>query len=544
MARFQFNHKKAPLSDQEINSRMNFDQFLAARPAPVNPLSKIWKAAGITTVAAAVAVTTYFITTNSSGTENNKYIPAFIQPPLPAMNTTPISFAVNTAKDTLLVSARGSEIRVPQGVFVHAGGQPVSGKVELHYREFHDQIEIMMSGIPMQYDSAGKQWLLESAGMFEITATQNGTPLQLAPGREITVRMISNRTDNDYNIYYLDTAKRSWQYISDNTRENGTCSEPLYFINEKEEKRYNALLATPAPVQPVQPFRATPGATTFSIDYVRGEFPELEAYDGLKFEPLAGDENFDEKLALQTWENIEVERSETPGIYAIQLSEGRKSHTFNARVVTDAGNYESAITEFSRRDRIYREKMQQRTARLNALRDSMYNLNEALVSNARSMNYNDKFNAFVTGDYSNLPKTMLVYRFVNVRSLGVWNCDRPRNFFDNLREAVNAGISKVIFSALFVNKVKKKLNLKVAFLVRNDINTVYPVSADKFENSFPYLLGGIDMVIGVTDDDKICYCNGANLQRAHVDGKKLEFVMQEPAKPVNTVAELKALLKK
>ncbi|MCA6364442.1 MAG: hypothetical protein IM638_15500 [Bacteroidetes bacterium] len=544
MARFQFNNKKEPLSDQEINSRMNFDQFLAARPAPVNPRVKIWKAAGITTVAAAVAVVSYFIAADSPGAEKKQYIPAFIHPPLPEVNTAPFTFSVNTAKDTQVVSARGSEINVPRNAFVFANGTPVNGNVELHYREFHDQIEIMMSGIPMQYDSAGKQWLLESAGMFEITATQNGTPLQLAPGREINVRLISNRTDNDYNIYYLDTVKRNWQYISDNTRESGTCSEPLYFINEKEEEKYNTLLAAPAPVQPVQPFRATPGATTFSIDYVRGEFPELEAYDGLKFEPLAGDENFDEKMAQQTWENIEVEHTGTPGIYSVQLSAGRSLHTFDARVVTDAGNYEQAISEFNRRDKIYREKMKLRTSQLNALRDSMYNLNEALVSNVRTINYNDKFNAFVTGDYNNMPKSMLVYRTVRVQTLGIWNCDRPRNFFDELSDAVRAGLNKVLFSAVFVNAVKKKLNLKVAFLVRNEINTVCPVSADKFENSFPFMAGEIDMVIGVTDDNKICYSKGADLQRAQLPGNKLEFVMQEPAKPVSTVDELKALLKK
>jgi hypothetical protein len=544
MARFQFNNKKEPLSDQEINSRMNFDQFLAERPAPVNPLKKIWKAANITTVAAVIAVATYFITINSSDTENSQYVPAFIQPPLPEINTTPTTFSVNTAKDTLLVSARGSEIMVPRNAFVFENGKPVNGKVELYYREFHDQIEIMMSGIPMHYDSAGQQWMLESAGMFEITATQNGTPLKLAPDREINVRMISNRPDNNYNIYYLDTVKRSWQYISDNTRESGTCSEPLYFINEKEEKKYNAFVATPAPVQPVQPFRATPGATTFSIDYVSDEFPELEAYDGLKFEPLVGDKNFDEKLAQRIWENIEVTHSEIPGIYAIQLSEGRKSHTFNARVVTDEGNYDKAITEFNRRDKIYREKMQQRNTRLDALRDSMYNLNEKLVSSVSTISYNQRFSAFITGDYNNLPKTMLVYRFINVRSLGIWNCDRPRNFFDNLSDAFRSRLSKVIFSAVFVNTVKKKLNLKTAFLVRNDVNTFYPIQANRFENSFPYLPGEIDMVIGITADDKICYCNSTNLKRAQIAENKLEFVMQEPAKPVNTVEELKALLKK
>ncbi|MCU0433794.1 MAG: hypothetical protein MUC87_10105 [Bacteroidia bacterium] len=542
MARFQFSNKKDKISDEEINSRMNFDQFLAARPAPAKPFRKLWKAAGITAAAAAVVTVSYlaFSSDNNSGS-NSTYVPV-VQPPVPYLQLKPSSFEINPAADTLLVSAKGSEIIVPKGTFVYNNGKPATGNIELRYREFHDQIEIMLSGIPMRYDTAGQKLILESAGMFEITAFQNSEPLQIAPGKEITVRMISPTPENNFHIYYLDTLNRRWQYIAENTRENNTCSEPIFLLNKEMEKKYNTFAASIIP-QPVKPVVASPSAVTFSIDYVKSEFPELAAFDGIKFEPLPGEKQFSEKLATRTWEDVNVERSDEAGKYLITLSTENETYTFNAKAVVDGKNHAQAIAEFEKRDKIYQQGLTARTNRLNALRDSMFTLNENMVSRSASVNYNDKFNAYLTGDYTKVSKDQLVYRTLKVGRLGVWNSDRPRNFFDNFMDKVKANMSVALFTVIFKNKLKQKIRLKTAFLVKNDVNTIYPVFPGEFEKNFPYLPGEIDMIMGITEDDKICYCKGNDLEKAIANGQQLEFVMQLPAEKVNTVDQLKSFLK-
>ncbi|MGL5890402.1 MAG: hypothetical protein ACRC3B_10985 [Bacteroidia bacterium] len=544
MAKFQFSDKKEKLTDDEIGSRMNFDQFLAARPQPVKFWTKAVKTATFTAAAATAVTASYFLLRPDQASDNDSAYVAFVQPPIKNLNTENTSFIVNTFSDTLLLSDKGSEIIIPKSSFVYAGGKPATGKVELRYREFHKPVEIMLSGIPMHYDSAGYRWTLESAGMFEITAFQNGKPLELAPGKQITVNMISPTPENDFNIYFLDTMKRRWEYIGENTRESNTCSDPLYTIDSEREKKYFAFANDAAFAAPVKPGIADPDAVSFSIDYVSSEFPELKAFDDIKFEPLPGEKEFTVKLASKTWEDVEIQRSETPGIYEISFSTDNISHTFKAKAVAPGKNYDEALKEFERREKIYQSGLTGRKQKLDALRDSMYQLNAQFADSPERISYNDKFNAFISGDYSKLPKTQLIYRTLKVDRLGTWNSDRPRNFFDDFTDKVKTGAKKALYSVVFINAIKKKIRLKAAYLVKNGVNSVFLISADKFENEFPYIAGDMDMVMGVTEDDKVCYCSGADLNNARITDNTLELIMQVPNEEVNTVSQLESLIKK
>ncbi|HRD40305.1 MAG TPA: hypothetical protein PLC65_16880, partial [Bacteroidia bacterium] len=79
-----------------------------------------------------------------------------------------------------------SKIKVPQNAFVNKAGPDIIGDVEIQYREMHDQADIIASGIPMTYDSAGTKYHFESAGMFDIKASQNGEQVFLKHGKQIT----------------------------------------------------------------------------------------------------------------------------------------------------------------------------------------------------------------------------------------------------------------------------------------------------------------------------------------------------------------------
>ena len=110
----------------------------------------------------------------------------------------------------------GSNIHVPAGAFINKFGQPVKGKVEIKYREFHNAADIIASGIPMHYDSAGTRYHFESGGMFEIRGNQNGEPVFLANGKNIDVNMVSYNKDENFNHYYLNEGKTQPQ-VNTNT---------------------------------------------------------------------------------------------------------------------------------------------------------------------------------------------------------------------------------------------------------------------------------------------------------------------------------------
>lgn len=543
MARFQFSDKKEKLSDDEINRRMNFDEFLAKRPQPTKVWSKAAKTWSVAGIAAAVLATVLLFTLNQPAKNNPAYVP-FIQPPVKKFDPVAASFIINTAADTTLLSAKGSEIKIPNGSFVYPGGKPVDGNVELRYRELHDPIEIMCSGISMKYDSAGKSMLLESAGMIQIGAYKNGQPLELAPGKELTVQLISAAPDNNYNIYYLDTVKRRWEYVSGNTRKNKTCSEPLYTINKDQEEQFAKLCADSGWGAPVKPERADPSATQFSIDYLRDEFPELQAYDDIQFEPLKGEKDFSAKLAEKTWDDVFISRTGTPGIYEIHFSAEHESHTFHAKAVASGKNYAEVLAGFETRERIYTAGLNLRKRRLAALKDSMYSLNTKFVGESKRTRYNDRFNAFLLGDYTDRPKSQLVYRTLNIRKLGTWNCDRPiMDFFDEFIMKISAGIHKAFFAASFHNDQDGNLNLKAAYLVKQGVSTAFPLYPRDFANHFPYEAGSIDVIVGIANDENVYFCKGDDLAQAKINGNAISFNMRKIDDKIVTVSQLQSFMK-
>ena len=90
--------------------------------------------------------------------------------------------------------------------------------VELRYREMHDDVDVFLTGIPMEYDSAGRQQL-ETAGMFELRGSQNGQDVFVKQGVKLEVRLASFTGDRDYMAYYLDEKARNWKYLEYNRPE-------------------------------------------------------------------------------------------------------------------------------------------------------------------------------------------------------------------------------------------------------------------------------------------------------------------------------------
>lgn len=97
----------------------------------------------------------------------------------------------------------GSNIHVPAQAFVNKSGQAISGKVQIKYREFHNAADIIASGLPMHYDSAGIRYHFESGGMFELRGNQNGEPVYIANDKSIAVNIVSYNKDKNFNHYYL-----------------------------------------------------------------------------------------------------------------------------------------------------------------------------------------------------------------------------------------------------------------------------------------------------------------------------------------------------
>jgi hypothetical protein len=98
----------------------------------------------------------------------------------------------------------GSNIHITPNAFIYSDGRPYKGIAIVSYREFRDEIDIALSGIPMTIDVNGEQKLFRSGGMYEISARDTeGRPLMTKNDSCVQVNYATSDTASDFAIYQL-----------------------------------------------------------------------------------------------------------------------------------------------------------------------------------------------------------------------------------------------------------------------------------------------------------------------------------------------------
>ncbi len=104
----------------------------------------------------------------------------------------------------------GSLIFIPADAFVMEDGSACKGTIKVKYREFHTQADMVVAGLNMLLKRNAKDYVLESAGMFELRAECNGKQMRLADGVTIQVRMICRRRVKNVEAFVYDEKQRRW----------------------------------------------------------------------------------------------------------------------------------------------------------------------------------------------------------------------------------------------------------------------------------------------------------------------------------------------
>lgn len=138
----------------------------------------------------------------------------FVKPPIETLKIPNTSFQMESEAGGSVITESGTKIDIPQDAFIDADGKAVTGPITLSYREFKTPIDILLSGIPMTYDSGGIVNQFQSAGMFELYASQNNKELSLKPGKTIEMKFVSTDTSNTYNFYQYSEKDSNWVYKS------------------------------------------------------------------------------------------------------------------------------------------------------------------------------------------------------------------------------------------------------------------------------------------------------------------------------------------
>lgn len=139
-----------------------------------------------------------------------------IKSPLPKFDKQFQEFQIDNSRDTTIKLNNKGEIFIPKDAIVDENGKNLNGKINLKYREFHDGLDVMISGIPMDYHAQGRQRNMQTAGMFEIRAEQNGKQLGIDKNKKINVKMASFESGTDYSVFYLDQNGKGWEFLDYN----------------------------------------------------------------------------------------------------------------------------------------------------------------------------------------------------------------------------------------------------------------------------------------------------------------------------------------
>lgn len=216
-----------------------------------------------------------------------------IDPPIKGMDIPYIENLLENQKKQTLKLKSGTTIEIPNNAFVDKEGNPVQDKINLLYREFKDPLEIMFAGIPMEYDSAGQEYIFESAAMCEVKAfDKDNQPVFLAADKKLTLTIPSKLSGDDFNLYQFDTIAGRWNNIG---------KDSVIVVNTSPVKEKKKL----APIKP----RKTDTLKQHIILDIKDKerFYEFAAFEKIKFE-LADDSKNKEIDKNTTWYDFKYKR--------------------------------------------------------------------------------------------------------------------------------------------------------------------------------------------------------------------------------------------
>ena len=271
-------------------------------------------------------------------------------------------FVWKAGKDTTIVTASGSSYNFPADALVGQDGNPVQGEVEIEIEEIFTPQEIISSGIPMRFfDEAMKERWFQTAGMFNIHATQNGQPVEVADGNRINVKLVSN-VPGAYDFWKFNQEIGNWEY-----KEKGTDPKQITIMDPLLSKELKALRSATAkkPSPPV--FYRTIRYETESIDL--SCCPELNPDDNdfiyLSFAGKNSDIAPENNAWVQerNWLRRTMEKSNLgPNVYKLTWEGDTTFHTYLRPALEDKdmarskARYDSLSNEYEKNLVLLREK--------------------------------------------------------------------------------------------------------------------------------------------------------------------------------------------
>ena len=546
---FRFN---MPIpSEKAIEEHKDFEALMkefektttTAPPAQTRPIYMTWmaRAAGVAILIGGLA---WVFTQNSGPTfveKQDEYFASqeFVNPPLKGFKDAPTEAKLVAEKGGAIKSKSGSTYQIAANSLQTQDGQPVTGEVTIKYREMHDYVDFFLSGIPMTYDSAGTKYQLESAGMVEIYAEQNGEKLAISPERPIQVELISklplkkSEVVPQFNIYQLNIEKRNWNFRDvDNIqlveREGEGENSEKQILKDLAKKERSAIASVesefPEPKSPLKPQKSNGNTFVFSLDFVsslsvdEGSKVVFEKHKESMWQVKPGTGVTRKDLA-QNWEGAQIKPLSNSDFELILINNGERLNTI-VNPVMSGEEYHKALEEYQGLLAEYSKELEARNSKVSAaiadVKDKFSNQRSTALANLEAL-----------VDDAYYPATV-INRFA-VTDFGIWNCDRPY---------LPKG-EKIAGS--FVDDKNNKFDNHTAFLVDRNRNTVvryYATEGTKVKVNEK----SDNLLWIVTNDEKIAIFRPEDFAKLEESNLEKTFVLDVIDAPLASEADIREIL--
>jgi hypothetical protein len=487
--------------------------------------SNFAKAGGafIVVIAALVIYQLILKDNNQEVLSNKSYSAEYTSPIIEGINFENIDGVVDSKKPLIFTTNSGSRITIPANTLVDSLGNIISGEVTFKYREFLNQKDIFLSGIPMVFDSNGVKMVFESGGMFELLAYQNDKPLFITENKNIKVELASEQVGDNFNIYYYSPEESKWIYkgkdeagfskdeiakvdeILFNSSVDSLPNDILFVEKENVVKQLNSLKNK----KPIQPKLADEKSYSFTIKVDDRDFPELTSFKGLKFEVSNKEKNFKPEYAKETWEDVEVTHGETRTEYHTCFTNQKHGEVcFLTHPVFAKTDIKNAEVQY--------EKL---LAEYNAKKDSLKERNKEIrkeIAN-RSKELNDQRRVELNKRAIDLSRVVenRITRTFQIAKFGIWNSDCPH-------KTPNEAMVK----ANFVDENGDEIELSTVFLVLIEKNIVISFTAQSAKDGINYNPNEECMIWAVTSNRKnVATFSAEQFKEIKVSDKSFTFEM-------------------
>jgi len=483
---------KNKLSDEKALKYKDFNKVLARYNRLKIPFYRSPKFLSMVAVST-IVIMLIFMMDEKEAYSNGSYYATYASPIGIPMEHELMELIIEKDKPTQVITSGGTVINIPENTLVDSLGNLITGKVDLKYRDFLDQKEVFLSGIPMDYDSNGVKMNFKSGGMFEMLAYQNESPLHIANDKIVKVDLASLQVEDDYNIYYLSPEEKKWVYK--NKDKDGFTKEEIAKANEALKNhpttaKKQALIAEKDKLTddlkemynnvPVAPIKLDVNKHSFNIKADFNEYPILKAFKKVKFQVSDNDENFHPKYAEHKWYSVAIEKAQRKNEYTVCFSDYRNTVCFDVVPVFDGENFEKAkqmhealYNNFKANvDSLdnYQVELRKQLAKE---AEELEEMNRLALIKEREMQRKEEERQKQLQEMAEVNKK--IYREFEINKFGVWNCDRPE-MLPNEQKTVPR----------FVDNQQEAIDVNMAYLVMLDKNNVVKLSTSDLAQGLPY----------------------------------------------------------